>query len=63
VPAKNVAANADPNARLKIFSHSPAFASCLGHAFLFIVDYIGEHFLGHTKSIQQRNRLWHSNET
>jgi len=63
LPAKNVAANADPNARLEIFFRSPAFASCLGHAFLFIVKDLGDHFFGHTKSIQHRNRLRHSNET
>jgi hypothetical protein len=63
VPAKNAAANADPNARLEIFSRSPAFASCLGHAFLFIVDKIDDRFLGHTKSVQHCNRLRHSNET
>jgi hypothetical protein len=63
VPAKNVAANADPNARLEIFSRSPAFASCLGLAFLSIVNHRSDHFLGHMKSIQHRNRLRHSNET
>ena len=63
LPAKNVAANEDPNARLEIFSCSPAFASCLGRAFLFIVDELGDHFLGHTKSTQNRNRLRHSNAT
>jgi len=63
VPAKNAAANTDPNGLLEIFSRSTAFASCLAHAFLFIVDDLGDHFLGHTKSIQHRNRLRHSNET
>ncbi|MDA9641533.1 hypothetical protein N9T26_01430 [Alphaproteobacteria bacterium] len=63
MPAKTANANADPNARLEIFSRSPAFASCLGRAFLFIVDDLADHFLGHTKSVQHRNRLRHSNET
>jgi hypothetical protein len=63
VPAKNAAANADQNARSEIFSHPPAFASCLGRVFLSIVNQRRDHFLGLSISIQHRNRLRHSNET
>jgi len=63
VPAKNAAANADPNARLELFSSQSAFVSCLARTFLSIVNNLGGHFLGHPMFTQHRNRLRHSNET
>jgi hypothetical protein len=63
VPAKNAAANADPNARLEIFSSQSAFVSCLARTFLSIVNNPSGHFLGHPMFTQHRNRLRHSNET
>jgi hypothetical protein len=62
VPAKNAAANADPNTGSEIFSHASAFVSCLGRVFLSIVNHRSGHFLGLGKSIQHRHRLRHTNE-